>query len=115
ASDVLPGEEEDDFLAVHREGGGDLGPDEAGTDDGELAALLRERAQALVIRRGAVVDNLAVTEGKPARPAAGRQEQFAVGVVRSLIVGDLSFVRVDSGDHVSESDLDPVAPRQEPD
>ena len=76
---VLLVEHEGDGDVVLHERGGDLRADVATADDGDVAALLGDRAQPLVVGGGAVVDDpRAGVEREHPRLGAGGQQELAV-------------------------------------
>src|SRR5579875_3416209 len=63
SADPRFGEEQGDFLAVHGQSSSNLGANEAAADDCEVLSLLRQHPQALVIIKGAKVDDVIAAEG----------------------------------------------------
>ena len=94
AADAVAGEGHHHLLAVHRQGGGHLRPDEPAADDREPQAPAGQRPQPLVIVQGAEVDDVVAAEGQAARGAAGGEEELVEGVDRPLVVGDALVRRV---------------------
>ena len=76
---VLEVEDEGDGDVVLHEGGGDLRADVAATDHDDVAVRADERAQALVVGGGAVVDDpRAGVDRERARLGAGGEQELAV-------------------------------------
>ena len=91
-ADARLGKDERDLLPVLGERGRDLRADEAAADHRRAQPL--DGAQLPVVAEGPEVDDPLASEGKPARPAAGREEEPLVAIGIPVVVHDAPGVNV---------------------
>ncbi len=82
-----------------------LGADESAADHAEAGAAPRERAQVSVVVERAEIDDV-FAEGKPSRPAPGREQEPLVGVELAPVVQRLPLLQVERDDPPPQLQVD---------